>query len=116
LLSEVFRKSIPSIRAAVAAAGIDASRIPSKSQVAISLVLLIAAGLLLRALHRMAQVDSDFATDHRMYVRLFTPESDFTHESSTTLVSRLLEEAGRLPGVREATLSFAVLGLWTTSA
>jgi len=32
LLSEVFKKSIPSIRSTVAAAGIDASRIPSKSE------------------------------------------------------------------------------------
>jgi hypothetical protein len=32
LLSEVFKKSIPSIRATVAAAGIDASRIPAESE------------------------------------------------------------------------------------
>jgi predicted permease len=80
------------------------------AQVALSLVLLIAAGLLLRALQRTAQINPGFATDHRMYIRLFTPEPDFTPESSTRLFTRLLEDARALPGVRDATLSFDVLG------
>jgi predicted permease len=80
------------------------------AQVALSLVLLIAAGLLLRALQHTAQINPGFATDHRMYVRLFTPEPDFTPERSTRLFTHLLEQARALPGVRDATLSFAVLG------
>jgi predicted lysophospholipase L1 biosynthesis ABC-type transport system permease subunit len=48
------------------------------AQVALSLVLLIAAGLLLRALQRTSQIDPGFATDHRIYLRLFTPERDFS--------------------------------------
>jgi predicted permease len=80
------------------------------AQVALSLVLLIAAGLLLRALQRTARIDPGFATDHRMYIRLFTPEPDFTPESSKRLFTRLLEDARALPGVRDATLSFSVLG------
>ncbi|SPE38558.1 membrane hypothetical protein [Candidatus Sulfopaludibacter sp. SbA3] len=80
------------------------------AQVALSLVLLIAAGLLLRALQRTSQIDPGFATDHRIYLRLFTPEPDFTQESGTRLFTRLLEQARELPGVRDATLSYAVLG------
>jgi len=80
------------------------------AQVALSLMLLIAAGLLLRALHQAGSIDPGFATSNRLYVRLFTPEPDFTPESSTLLFSRLLEEVRALPGVRDATLSFALLG------
>jgi putative ABC transport system permease protein len=80
------------------------------AQVALSLVLLIAAGLLLRALQRTSQINPGFATDHRIYIRLFTPEPDFTPETSTRLFTRLLDQARSLPSVREATLSFAVLG------
>jgi predicted permease len=80
------------------------------AQVALSLVLLIAAGLLVRALRRTSQIDPGFATDHRIYVRLFTPEPDFTPDSSTRLFTRLLNQARTFPGVRDATLSFDVLG------
>jgi predicted permease len=80
------------------------------AQVALSLVLLIAAALLLRALQHTSQIDPGFATDHRIYIRLFTPEADFTPESSTRLFTRLLDAARALPGVRDATLSFDVLG------
>ena len=79
-------------------------------QVALSLTLLIASGLLVRALQHTAQIDPGFATDHRLYIRLFTTEPDFTPASSTRLFTRLLDEARALPGVREATLSFGVLG------
>jgi hypothetical protein len=80
------------------------------AQVALSLVLLIAAGLLLRALQRTSQISPGFAADHRIYIRLFAPERDFTFEASTRLFTRLLDEARSLPGVRDATLSFVVLG------
>ena len=43
------------------------------AQVALSLVLLVAAGLLLRALQRTSQINPGFAIDHRIYIRLFTP-------------------------------------------
>jgi predicted permease len=80
------------------------------AQVALSLVLLIAAGLLVRALQQTSQIDPGFATDHRIYVRLLAAEPDFTSGSATQLFSRLLDDARGLPGVRDATLSFDVLG------
>ena len=79
-------------------------------QVALSLVLLVSAGLLLRALGRTSEIDPGFATGHRIYLRLFTPEQDFTPEASTRLFTRMLAHARSLPGVRDATLSYAVLG------
>jgi predicted permease len=80
------------------------------AQVALSLALLVAAGLLVRALDRTARLNLGFATDHRMYIRLFTPEPDFTPESSTRMFTRLLSQARSLPGVTDATLAFGVLG------
>lgn len=80
------------------------------AQVALSLALLIAAGLLLRALDRAASIDPGFATARRIYLRLFTPGRDFTPEASTQLFTRLVESARQLPGVQDATLSFALLG------
>ena len=80
------------------------------AQVALSLMLLIAAGLVLRGLQRSSRINPGFATDHRIYLRLFTPKHDFTPEASTRLFTRMLAQARALPGVRDATLSFAVLG------
>lgn len=80
------------------------------AQVALSLALLVAAGLLVRALESAAHIDPGFATHHRMYIRLFTPQPDFTRESSTRLFTRLLGRARALPGVADATLSFGLLG------
>jgi predicted permease len=80
------------------------------TQVALSLVLLVAGALLTRELRHAVATDPGFAVDHRLYVRLFTPEPDFTPVTSRQLYLRLVNEARMLPGVRNATLSFAILG------
>jgi macrolide transport system ATP-binding/permease protein len=79
-------------------------------QVALSLVLLVSATLIIRALQEAASTDPGFATDKRAYLRLFTPDNDFTPQQATSLYSRLLEDARNLPGVQDVTLSFAVFG------
>jgi len=75
-------------------------------QVALSLALLIATGLLLRALHRAETGDPGFATDHRLYVNLLAPPNKFPPAQAAQLYSSLLEQARALPGVTEATLEF----------
>ena len=84
------------------------------AQVALSLTLLIGAGLLIRAVQRSAEIDPGFATGHRMYIRLFTPQPDFTPQKATLVFTHLLDQARTIPGVRDATLSFAVLGFTDT--
>jgi putative ABC transport system permease protein len=79
-------------------------------QVGLSLVLLVSATLLIRSLREAQSADPGFATEKRSYVRLFTPNRDFTPQQATNLFSRLLDEARALPGVQAATLSFAVFG------
>jgi putative ABC transport system permease protein len=79
-------------------------------QVSLSLILLVSATLLIRALREAESADPGFATDKRAYLRLFTPDNDFTPQQATNLYSHMLEEARRLPGVQAATLSFSVFG------
>lgn len=87
--------------------GVDAGNsrqreIYSVAQVALSLTLLIASGLLLRALVRVRQIDAGFAYDHRAYVSL-------RDESlNPALYSTLLDQARQLPGVESATAAWGV--------
>ena len=71
----------------------------SVAQVALSLTLLIATGLLLRALDRVQHIDPGFAYDHRLYVNL----RDSGRGSNT-----LVEQARQLPGVEDATIAWEV--------
>ena len=80
------------------------------AQVALSLALLVAAGLLVRALERTAHIDPRVRHRSSDVLRVFTPQPDFTPENSTRLFTRLLAQARALPGVTDATLSFGVLG------
>jgi predicted permease len=77
----------------------------SVAQVALSLTLLIATGLLVRALGRMESAGAGFAKDHRLYVDLWAPP-----DASKSVFHILLEQARALPGVRDATLSSVVFG------
>lgn len=80
------------------------------AQVALSLVLLVSAALLVRTLWEMEGTNPGFPTANRTYIRLFTPDNDFTPQQATSLYGRLLEQARLIPGVRDVTLSFAVFG------
>ena len=75
-------------------------------QVALSLALLVATGLLLRALHRVEVADPGFATANRLAVNLLMPPNKFTPAQATLLQDSLLSRARALPGVKDATLFF----------
>jgi predicted permease len=79
-------------------------------QVSLSLVLLVCATLLIRALREAESAAPGFATYKRAYLRLATPDNDFTPRQATVLYNRLLQEAQELSGIKAATLSFAVFG------
>ncbi len=80
----------------------------SVAQVALSLALLIATGLLLRALDRVQHIDPGFATDHRVYVNLWAHGASYTPEALASLYSSLVQQARELPGVEDATLAWQV--------
>jgi putative ABC transport system permease protein len=76
------------------------------AQVALSLALLIAATLLVRALQHAQSVDPGFAMDHRLAARIYVSEPEYTPESGRLFLARLLETVRAAPGVRSATLSY----------
>ena len=76
------------------------------AQIALSLALLVAAGLLLRALHRVETADPGFAAAHRLAVNLLIPPNKFTPVQAAELRDALLSRARALSGVRDATLFF----------
>ncbi len=76
------------------------------AQVALSLVLLIAATLLVRALWHAMDVDPGFAMKGRLAARLSVSESEYTPETGRLFMDRVLAAARAMPDVRSATLSF----------
>ena len=76
----------------------------SVAQVALSLTLLIATGLLVRALDRVQHLDPGFASDHRLYISIRD------EAQRAPLASTLLVQARQVPGVEGATITWAVFG------
>jgi predicted permease len=72
-------------------------------QIAISLVLLVGAGLLVRAFVAVQNVEPGFRADRRLTFRVAVPESRYgTSQSATALSDELLRRFRALPGVRSA--------------
>jgi predicted permease len=92
------------------------------AEVAGSVVLLVGAGLFLRALLRIQAVDPGFRTDHILTLRTALPVPRY--EKSTTrepFYRRVLGETQRLPGVKSAAyISFLPMvlrgGVWPIEA
>ncbi len=76
------------------------------AQVALSLSLLIAATLLVRALEHARSVEPGFAMDHRLAARIYVSEPEYTPETGKLFFAHLLERARSTPGVRSATISY----------
>lgn len=70
------------------------------AEVALTAVLLVACGLLVRSLVRLQAVDPGFGTDDRMAVELALPEGRYPDAPSMgAFYRRLVEELDALPGV-----------------
>jgi putative ABC transport system permease protein len=77
------------------------------AQVALSLMLLIVAGLFIRALDRARQVDPGFNPRGLLSARMFVPKPEFNETAGRDLWRRVLTHTGNLPGVSSVTLSYA---------
>jgi predicted permease len=75
------------------------------AQVALSVVLLSAAGLFIRHLANLEHVDLGFRRDHLLLVTLNPARSGYNDEQLSRHYQELLERLQALPGVRSATLS-----------
>jgi putative ABC transport system permease protein len=69
-------------------------------EVALTLVLLVGAGLLIRSFWRLQQVDPGFKTDNVLTLRLSLPRSRYTDGAqAASFFDRLQERLAALPGV-----------------
>jgi predicted permease len=75
------------------------------SQVALSVVLLIGAGLLVRSLEKLRSVDAGFRSDHVLLTRLEPAGSDRKTPQLTARYDQLLARVSAIPGVRVASLA-----------
>ncbi|MGB9457586.1 MAG: ABC transporter permease [Bryobacteraceae bacterium] len=110
-ISPAIEHSRPGLTASLKDEGAGARRMRQRdayvvAQVALSLALLIAATLLLRALQHAQGIDPGFAMDHRLAARIYLSEPEFSPESGKLFLARLLGTVRAAPGVRSATLSY----------
>jgi predicted permease len=84
------------------------------SQVALSLSLLIGAGLLLRSLKQFYAVETGFARDNVLQMWVFPALSGYDHSAEMRLYRELLEKLNATPGVQSASLSRLrmIFGRW----
>jgi predicted permease len=81
------------------------------SQVALSLVLLVGAGLFLRTLRNFSELDPGFDRTHILTVWLDTHMGGYKQEQLSSLYRRLIEQMEAIPGVRSASLASCGLAI-----
>ena len=81
-------------------------QIPVVAQVAVSLALMIAAGLFLRALKSTSETDPGFAVDHRLAAQVYISAPEYTPETGRVFYRTALERVRGLTGVRSASLTY----------
>jgi len=78
-------------------------------QIAMSLILLVGCGLLLRTIYALRHVPLGFRTDHIIVANMAIPAFRFAGQNMTTeLYQPLVDRANRIPGVQSASLMTAV--------
>ncbi len=80
-------------------------------QLALSLPLLVGAGLLARTLYNLQRADLGFPAGHLLLVRVDTRDAGYDAARRDTLLRDLLSQFKQIPGVRAA--SFSHLGLFS---
>ncbi|MBM3791018.1 MAG: FtsX-like permease family protein, partial [Acidobacteria bacterium] len=89
--------------------GILARRnLPVMSQIALSLILLTAAGLFMRAAFKAARVDPGFALDNGVLVELDPGLLGYDETRGRELYRRLLERLRHVPGIEAAGLAATI--------
>jgi len=75
------------------------------AQTALSLVLLVGAGLFLRSLDSLLQADTGFRTESLFALRIDPRGAGYVQDETSQLYRRILETVQALPGVSEATVA-----------
>jgi len=77
-------------------------------QIALSMALLIAAGVLFNGFRKMEAADPGFAVDHRVMLQLDTSLARYTPQQSREFYRKLIDQARELPGVRSVSLARSI--------
>jgi putative ABC transport system permease protein len=74
------------------------------AQMALTLLLLVGAGLLIKSLHRLQRVDPGFDPRNLLTANIMPPRNKFyiQDENRSRLFQRILEEVAKIPGVESA--------------
>jgi putative ABC transport system permease protein len=82
------------------------------AEVGLSLVLLVSAGLMLRTVHRLTQVDPGFAPENLLTMLLNLPQNAYDEPHLQAFYNESITRIESLPGVRAAglTLSLPIYG------
>ncbi|HYL72906.1 MAG TPA: ABC transporter permease [Bryobacteraceae bacterium] len=75
------------------------------SQVALSLILLIGAGLFARSLYNLKNVNAGFPTDHLIAFTIQPSLNGYSQDRMRALYQNLQSDIARLPGVRAVSMS-----------
>jgi len=75
------------------------------SQVALTLVLLVGAGLFVRTLRNFINLDGGFDRDHLLTVEVHTHLAAYSQSQLSALSRQLIERVEAIPGVRSAALA-----------
>jgi predicted permease len=87
------------------------------AQVAVSLVLLIAAGLFVRSVQSAESIDLGFDPSRVLNATMDVAQQGYDEARGRAFYDELLQRAKRIPGVESASLAFSVpLGYYNTSA
>ncbi len=78
------------------------------AEVALTLVLLVGAGLLLRSVHQLLQVSPGFQIDNRLTFQINLPSATYDRPQEVAFFRELLQRLRALPGVRAAGASHAL--------
>jgi putative ABC transport system permease protein len=75
------------------------------SEVSLSLILLIGAGLMVRSFQRMQEFDVGFRPDHLLTARFSLPSSKYSEAEQPRVRDRIAERVGALPDVQAVAIS-----------
>lgn len=90
------------------------SRVLVTGEIALSVGLLVATGLMIRSVTELASVDYGFERESVFSARMGLFETDYPDaESRRRYYERLLPRLRELPGVRAATITTALPGVWS---
>src|SRR5262249_13870170 len=78
------------------------------AEVSLSLVLLVGAGLMLRTVHRLTQVDPGFATENLLTMQFNLPRNAYTEPRLQAFYNESIARIEALPGVGAAALTLSL--------